>query len=56
VFGGTNRHTVIIDGNEYYANDTGGGIKGFKVDLCVDTHKNALKLGKYYADVYIKTE
>ncbi|MCD7996543.1 MAG: SH3 domain-containing protein [Clostridiales bacterium] len=46
--------TIVFNGNEYVAVDTGGMIKGKKIDLAVETHKEALDLGVYYADVYIK--
>ena len=45
--------TVIIDGIEYQAEDTGGMIKGNKIDMAVETHHEALDLGVYWADVYI---
>lgn len=44
---------VMIDGTEYIAEDTGGMIKGNKIDMAVQTHQEALKLGVYWADVYI---
>lgn len=46
--------TVLIDGNEYLAADTGGAIKGYRVDICTDTHAHALELGTHTADVYVK--
>lgn len=46
--------TVIINGKEYIAHDTGGAIKGNRIDICVSSHSEALKLGKTYANVYIK--
>lgn len=46
--------TVIIDGIEYQAEDTGGMIKGHKIDMAVETHQEALEMGVYWADVYIK--
>lgn len=47
-------NTVIIDGIEYQAEDTGGMIKGHKIDMAVETHQEALQLGVYEADVYVK--
>ena len=44
---------VMIDGTEYIAEDTGGMIKGNKIDMAVETHREALELGVYWADVYI---
>lgn len=48
--------TVVINGREYIAEDTGGAIKGNKVDMAVATHKEALNLGVYYAEVYLKVK
>lgn len=45
--------TVMIDGVDYQAEDTGGMIKGNKIDMAVETHDEALELGVYYADVYV---
>lgn len=44
---------VMINGQIYSAEDTGGRIKGNIIDMAVTTHKEALKLGTYYADVYL---
>lgn len=44
---------VMIDGTEYIAEDTGGMIKGNKIDMAVETHQEALNLGVYYTDVYL---
>ena len=38
--------TVIINDKEYIAEDTGGGIRGYKVDIYFDSHEEALKFGK----------
>ena len=48
--------TVVIDGAEYQAEDTGGMIKGHKIDMAVETHEEALELGVYWADVYVVKE
>lgn len=45
---------VIIDGNEYIAEDTGGGIKGKTIDLYMDSHKAALNFGIQYLEVTVK--
>ena len=45
--------TVIIDGQEYLAADTGGAIKGNHVDIAVPTHQEALDLGTKTAEVWI---
>lgn len=43
--------TVIIDGHEYIAEDTGAGIKGKTIDMFFDTHKEALAWGVQYREV-----
>lgn len=43
---------VYINGNKYIAEDTGGAIKGNRIDIAVSTHQEALNLGVNYADVY----
>lgn len=43
---------VIINGRTYIANDTGGHIKGNRVDIVFATHQEALNFGVQYADVY----
>lgn len=45
--------TVLIDGEEYLAADTGGAISGYHIDVCTDTHAHALELGTHTADVWI---
>lgn len=45
---------VYIDGiGERIAQDTGGAIKGNRIDVLVSTHEEAETLGVQYADVYI---
>ncbi len=36
---------LIIDGREYIADDVGGAIRGFEVDLAVRKHEEAIELG-----------
>ena len=36
----------------YRADDTGSGVKGSHIDLCVSTHEEALQLGRRTATVY----
>ena len=45
--------TVIIDGQEYIAADTGGAIKGNHVDIAVATHQEADALGVTTAEVWV---
>ena len=48
--------TVIIDGQEYLAADTGGAIKGNRIDIAVESHAEALQMGTYSAEVWIVGE
>ena len=43
---------VIIDGHEYIAEDTGGAIKGNRIDVFFDSHQDALNFGVKYMTVY----
>ncbi len=45
--------TVIIDGQEYIAEDVGGAIKGNRIDKYMDSHQEALNAGVVQAEVYI---
>lgn len=45
---------VVIDGHVYVAEDCGGAIKGNRIDIVVDTHAEALQLGKYTTEVFVK--
>ncbi len=42
---------VIIEGHTYIAEDCGGGVKGNRVDICFNTHQEALNFGVRYLDV-----
>lgn len=44
---------VIIDGHTYIAEDTGGAIKGNKIDLYCSSHAEALSWGVKYKNVSI---
>ena len=46
--------TVIIDGQRYLAADTGGGVKGLHIDICMQTHRQALDFGQQTADVWME--
>lgn len=46
--------TVLINGKEYIAHDTGSAIKGNRIDICVSSHSEALQLGKTTATVYVR--
>ncbi len=43
---------VMIGGKTYYAEDTGGAIKGNRIDIYFDSHRDALNFGKQMLDVY----
>lgn len=45
---------VIIDGHTYIAEDCGGAIKGNKIDICFETHQEAIEFGVRYAAVRVK--
>lgn len=45
---------VYIDGfGVFIAEDTGGAIKGSRIDVCVSSHSGAYDLGVKYANVYV---
>lgn len=46
--------TVLINGNEYIAQDCGGAIKKKRIDVYFDNHKDALEFGVQYAEIFIK--
>lgn len=45
--------TVVIDGQEYIAEDIGGAIKGNRIDRYMDNHQDALNAGIVQAEVWI---
>lgn len=45
---------VRMNGKEYIAEDTGGAIKGKRIDLFVDSHSEAMKFGKKLIEVYVE--
>lgn len=45
---------IKINDTVYHAEDTGGGIKGNRIDLVVATHSEALAKGTYRAEVFLK--
>ena len=47
---------VIIDGHTYVAEDTGGAIKGNKIDMYFATHQEALNWGIQYREVSLITQ
>ena len=47
---------VIIDGQAYIAEDTGGAIKGNKIDIFCDSHEEAINRGRITREVFVKEE
>lgn len=47
---------VMIDGQVYIAEDTGGAIKGNKLDLFVGTEADSIQYGVQQHEVYIREE
>lgn len=45
---------IKINGVVYHAEDTGGAIKGNRIDLVTETHQEALNKGTYKAQVFLK--
>lgn len=45
---------VRMNGKEYIAEDTGGAIKGRRIDLFVDSHSEAMKFGKKLIEIYVE--
>ena len=45
--------TVIIDGQQYLAADTGSGVDGMHIDICTDSHKAAAAFGVRTAGVWV---
>jgi 3D (Asp-Asp-Asp) domain-containing protein len=46
--------TVIINDQEYVAQDTGGAIQGNRIDIYCGSHEEALQLGVITAEVYME--
>ena len=45
---------VVINGNTYIAEDTGGAIDGNRIDVFFDSHQDALNFGVQYTEVFIR--
>lgn len=48
--------TVVIDGQEYIAEDVGGAIQGSRIDIYKADHQAALDAGVFSAEAYIMRE
>ena len=44
---------VLIDNKVYLADDTGGNIKGKRLDIAVETHQEAIDNGIEYKEIYL---
>lgn len=44
---------IIINGNTYVAEDTGGAIKGNRIDIYFDSHSEALKFGRQTIEIEV---
>ena len=47
---------LVIDGKSYQAMDCGGAIKGNRIDVYFNEHKEALNFGVQYAEVFLEME
>ena len=45
--------TVVIDGQRYLAADTGRGVAGKHIDVCMDSHEETVAFGVRYEDVWM---
>lgn len=45
--------TVIIDGQKYLAADTGSGVEGLHIDICMGSHGETVEHGVRTADVWV---
>ena len=45
---------VVINGHTYIAEDTGGEIKGKKIDILLSSHEEALKFGRQQVEVFVE--
>lgn len=45
--------TVVINGQEYLAADTGSGVDGMRIDICTSSHEVATAFGVQTADVWV---
>lgn len=48
--------TVIIDGMKYLAADTGSGVEGLHIDICMGSHEETVAHGVRTADVWVAKE
>lgn len=44
---------IVINGNTYIAEDTGGAIKGNRIDIYFDSHSDALEFGRQTIEIEV---
>lgn len=47
--------TVVVDGQRYLAADTGSGVEGLHIDICMASHEETVAHGVHAADVWVVT-
>ena len=47
--------TVVIDGQKYLAADTGSGVTGNHIDVCLSSHGKTVEHGIRTAEVWVAT-
>lgn len=45
---------VVIDGHAFIAEDRGGAIRGYRIDVFFECHQEALVFGRQTAEIFIK--
>lgn len=48
--------TAVIDGQRYLAADTGSGVEGLHIDICMGSHEETVAHGVRTADVWVEKE
>ena len=48
--------TVVIDGQKYLAADTGSGVEGLHIDICMASHEETAPFGRRSAPVWVEEE
>lgn len=46
--------TVVIDGQRYLAADTGSGVEGLHIDICMASHEDTVEHGVRTAEVWVE--
>ena len=48
--------TVVVDGQRYLAADTGSGVEGLHIDICMASHEETAAFGRRSAPVWVAEE